>query len=143
MDLLNFGQERNHWGCEGYRCVEYSLATESFLRKANAWTICPQQSAVKESTDSEFALALEIESESPEASTRTSPGADDLVSTDENDEGNGNAASALEQDSFINSELIPENSVVDMNIGTNFDPIVAKPGTHRILVDPLFYVCGK
>lgn len=44
---------------------------------------------------------------------------------------------------FINSELIPKNSIVDMNIGTNLDPIVAKPGTHRILIDPLFYVCDS
>jgi hypothetical protein len=36
-----FHKERNHWGCEGYRCVEYAFVHETFLRKANAYTICP------------------------------------------------------------------------------------------------------
>jgi hypothetical protein len=31
-----FHKERNHWGCSGYNCVEYSFVSESFLRKANA-----------------------------------------------------------------------------------------------------------
>jgi len=35
-----FHKERNHWGCSGYNCVEYSFVSESFLRKANAELIC-------------------------------------------------------------------------------------------------------
>jgi hypothetical protein len=35
-----FHKERNHWGCAGYKCVEYAFVSESFLRKANAHLIC-------------------------------------------------------------------------------------------------------
>ena len=31
-----FHKERNHWGCEGYRCLEYAFVSEEFLREANA-----------------------------------------------------------------------------------------------------------
>jgi hypothetical protein len=41
----------------------------------------------------------------------------------------------------FNDELIPSNSVLDMNIGTNNSPIGSQAGRHRILVDPLFYIC--
>ena len=27
-----FHKERNHWGCEGYRCLEYAFVSEEFLR---------------------------------------------------------------------------------------------------------------
>lgn len=40
--LRIFQKERNHWGCAGYKCVEYSLISESFLRESNAATVCPQ-----------------------------------------------------------------------------------------------------
>lgn len=33
-------KERNQWGCDGYRCVEYALVSESFLREANADILC-------------------------------------------------------------------------------------------------------
>ena len=29
-------KERNHWGCEGYRCLEYVFVHEDFLRDVNA-----------------------------------------------------------------------------------------------------------
>jgi hypothetical protein len=35
-------KERNHWGCKGYRCVEYSLVSESFLRFVNRNVVCPE-----------------------------------------------------------------------------------------------------
>ena len=34
-------KERNHWGCDGYRCLEYAFVSESFLRKAHEWQMCP------------------------------------------------------------------------------------------------------
>ncbi|KAL7537057.1 hypothetical protein ACHAWF_005645, partial [Thalassiosira exigua] len=37
-----FHKERNQWGCDGYRCVEYAFASESFLREANRASICAQ-----------------------------------------------------------------------------------------------------
>ena len=36
-----FHKERNHWGCMGYKCAEYALVSESFLREANRAAICP------------------------------------------------------------------------------------------------------
>ena len=33
-------KERNQWGCDGYRCVEYALVSESFLREANGAVMC-------------------------------------------------------------------------------------------------------
>ncbi len=33
-------KERNHWGCNGYGCVEYVFVSEDFLRKATAAAIC-------------------------------------------------------------------------------------------------------
>ena len=39
--LRIFHKERNHWGCAGYRCVEYAFVSESFLREANAAAVCP------------------------------------------------------------------------------------------------------
>jgi hypothetical protein len=44
-DRANFRithKERNHWGCDGYRCVEYSLVSESFLRYVNGKVVCPE-----------------------------------------------------------------------------------------------------
>lgn len=35
-----FHKERNHWGCDGYRCLEYAFVSESFLRKANRQVVC-------------------------------------------------------------------------------------------------------
>lgn len=34
-------KERNHWGCEGSRCVEFAFVNERFLRDANGAIICP------------------------------------------------------------------------------------------------------
>ncbi len=34
-------KERNQWGCDGSRCVEYAFVSESFLREANGAIICP------------------------------------------------------------------------------------------------------
>ncbi len=48
----------------------------------------------------------------------------------------------IEFDGF-NDELIPPNSVVDMNIGTNYSPFGPQDNRHRILVDPLFGVCDS
>jgi len=33
-------KERNQWGCDGFRCVEYALVSESFLREANEAIPC-------------------------------------------------------------------------------------------------------
>jgi len=38
-----FHKERNHWGCDGYRCLEYALIHEDFLREANRAAICDQE----------------------------------------------------------------------------------------------------
>lgn len=43
--LRIFHKERNHWGCGGYLCVEYSFASESFLREANQAVMCPGRNA--------------------------------------------------------------------------------------------------
>ena len=43
----------------------------------------------------------------------------------------------------FNEDLIPSNSVVDVNIGTNFSPFGPLEDRHRILVDPLFEVCER
>lgn len=39
--LRVFHKERNGWGCDGYRCVEYAFVSKSFLREANGAAICP------------------------------------------------------------------------------------------------------
>ena len=41
--LRIFHKERNHWGCGGYKCVEYSFVSESFLREANRDAMCPKE----------------------------------------------------------------------------------------------------
>ena len=33
-------KERNSWGCDGYRCLEYVFVSESFLKQAHKWQIC-------------------------------------------------------------------------------------------------------
>jgi hypothetical protein len=33
-------KERNHWGCDGYRCLEYVLVSEAFLKQVHEWQIC-------------------------------------------------------------------------------------------------------
>ena len=38
--LRIFHKERNHWGCNGYKCVEFAFASEAFLREANAALFC-------------------------------------------------------------------------------------------------------
>ena len=43
----------------------------------------------------------------------------------------------------FNDELIPPNTVVDINIGTNMSPMREQDGRYRILVDPLFAVCDN
>ena len=35
-----FHKERNGWGCDGYRCIEYAFISEDFLRKVNKEAIC-------------------------------------------------------------------------------------------------------
>jgi len=35
-----FHKERNH-ACDGWRCLEYAFVSEQFLRKANAFSVCP------------------------------------------------------------------------------------------------------
>ena len=39
-----FHKERNHWGCEGYRCLEYAFMSEEFLREANAHALSVSES---------------------------------------------------------------------------------------------------
>ncbi|KAL3810049.1 hypothetical protein ACHAXA_009462 [Cyclostephanos tholiformis] len=39
-------KERNHWGCDGYRCVEYVFVNESFLRHVNGNVFCPEIGAI-------------------------------------------------------------------------------------------------
>ena len=55
---------------------------------------------------------------------------------------NSASVSSLKFDGF-NDELIPPNSEVDVNIGTNYSPFGPMDGRHRILVDPLFGVCDS
>jgi FkbM family methyltransferase len=43
----------------------------------------------------------------------------------------------------FNDDLIPPNTVLDINIGTNMSPMRAQDGRYRILVDPLFAVCDN
>jgi FkbM family methyltransferase len=43
----------------------------------------------------------------------------------------------------FNGELIPSNSILDVNIGTNDSPFGPMADRHRILVDPLFYICDN
>lgn len=33
-------KERNHWGCNGYGCLEYVFVNESFLKQTHEWQIC-------------------------------------------------------------------------------------------------------
>ena len=35
-----FHKERNHWGYNGYKCLEYAFVNEDFLRKANKAAVC-------------------------------------------------------------------------------------------------------
>jgi hypothetical protein len=39
--MRTFHKESDHWACDGHRCVEYSFVHETFLRKADAYTVCP------------------------------------------------------------------------------------------------------
>lgn len=43
--LMIFHKERNHWGCGGYRCVEFSLVSQAWARTAFARSHCPNQHA--------------------------------------------------------------------------------------------------
>ena len=33
-------KERNHWGCDGYNCLEYAFVSEGFLRRHHQWLLC-------------------------------------------------------------------------------------------------------
>ena len=33
-------KERNHWGCDGWRCVEYAFTSKEFLRQVTEATVC-------------------------------------------------------------------------------------------------------
>ncbi|KAL7535277.1 hypothetical protein ACHAWF_005109 [Thalassiosira exigua] len=115
--LRIFHKERNR-GCDGWRCVEYAFVSGSFLRKANAAAICP--------TGYLPSLESNVESKS-------------MIQTKHHVK-----TEMLKEEAVMplfDKHLIPENTAVDMNIGTNFDPLIAMEGRHRILVDPLFYVC--
>jgi hypothetical protein len=35
-----FHKERNQWGCNGFRCLEYAFVNEKFLREANGEYVC-------------------------------------------------------------------------------------------------------
>ena len=38
-------KERNQWGCDGWKCLEYVFVSEKFLRRANAAVLgCPLDS---------------------------------------------------------------------------------------------------
>ena len=39
-NLRIFHKERNHWGCEGYGCIEYAFVDEKFLRDVNGEYVC-------------------------------------------------------------------------------------------------------
>ena len=52
------------WGCQGFKCVKYSLATEKIIRNANAWAICGENHGIiSVGGESKIALALEEEIE--------------------------------------------------------------------------------
>ncbi len=62
--------------------------------------------------------------------------------------GSSSSSSFSELESMIkfdgfNDELIPPNTEVDVNIGTNYSPFGPQDDRHRILVDPLFGVCDS
>ncbi|KAL9178453.1 hypothetical protein ACHAXT_003783 [Thalassiosira profunda] len=126
--LRIFHKERNHWGCAGYKCVEYAFVSESFLREANAAAICPKsavepKSALRPNPEHVIEKTPPVVTP-PELVAKTMP-------------------SEAAMTPLFDEDLIPENAVVDMNIGTNYDPLVAMEGRHRILVDPLFYICDS
>lgn len=130
--LRIFHKERNHWGCNGYLCVEYAFASEAFLREANAALLCPSDKP--------------WEDVKPETATRTKPEATETtapVETATPAETTKAFGRRSDVTPLFNEDLIPENAVVDMNIGTNYDPLITMEGRHRILVDPLFYVCDS
>ena len=39
-DFRIFHKERNQWGCDGYRCLEYAFVSASFLRRVNSEVTC-------------------------------------------------------------------------------------------------------
>lgn len=45
-----FHKERNHWGCDGYECLEYALISEDFLREANGAAACGRTAAAATSS---------------------------------------------------------------------------------------------
>ena len=55
-----FHKERNHWGCDGFKCVEYAFVSESFLRQANAGVVCSDE-AIWSSKENEIGNATEHE----------------------------------------------------------------------------------
>eukprot|EP00578_Thalassiosira_sp_NH16_P023566 CAMPEP_0181103446 /NCGR_PEP_ID=MMETSP1071-20121207/14870_1 /TAXON_ID=35127 /ORGANISM="Thalassiosira sp., Strain NH16" /LENGTH=593 /DNA_ID=CAMNT_0023186521 /DNA_START=111 /DNA_END=1892 /DNA_ORIENTATION=+ len=129
--LRIFHKERNHWGCYGYNCVEYAFASEEFLREANEALLCPSGYLPLPSVD----MKLESGSQDQARSTTTSFEAVTPVE----------ATNLFIEEGrpLFDEDLIPKNTVVDMNIGTNYDPLITMEGRHRILVDPLFYVCDS
>mmetsp|Transcript_14086 Transcript_14086/g.23980 ORF Transcript_14086/g.23980 Transcript_14086/m.23980 type:complete len:351 (-) Transcript_14086:159-1211(-) len=52
-----FHKERNGWGCGGKSCVEYALASETFLREANRDSICPYQRVKGDDADADWKAA--------------------------------------------------------------------------------------
>lgn len=38
--FLVFSKERNHWGCDGFRCVEYSLVARETARAVHRFVQC-------------------------------------------------------------------------------------------------------
>lgn len=38
--MRTFHKERNHWGCMGFNCVEYSLVSEEWLTEVNRQDLC-------------------------------------------------------------------------------------------------------
>jgi len=72
-----------------------------------------------------------------------------VTSTSENNEesSHSTSSSSIEEGMIkfggFNDELIPPNTVVDINIGTNMSPMREQDGRYRILVDPLFAVCDN
>ncbi|CAJ1953932.1 unnamed protein product [Cylindrotheca closterium] len=39
-----FHKERNGWGCGGFRCIEYALVSEEYLRQVNGAVLCGESS---------------------------------------------------------------------------------------------------
>mmetsp|Transcript_33330 Transcript_33330/g.73509 ORF Transcript_33330/g.73509 Transcript_33330/m.73509 type:complete len:342 (-) Transcript_33330:523-1548(-) len=41
-------KERNQWGCDGWRCLEYVFVGETFLNEVHAWQLCGMHASMRD-----------------------------------------------------------------------------------------------